>query len=161
MLPMVVLDELGVADMSPEKPIKVLEAELERKSSYSVIVLSNWVMDVLFVLILELIFCSISNWKVVDAAQVNRGILISPDASQHQWSAEIGQTAGRFVNRQIRERVWKDGHQPLADWTFGKHRRRPFLLDSIPSRISSAPFSSPSSSAGWVICAMCAFLNTF
>ena len=61
MLPMVVLDELGVADMSPEKPIKVLQAELERKSSYSVIVLSNWVMDVLFVLILELIFCSISN----------------------------------------------------------------------------------------------------
>ena len=54
MLAMVVLDELGLADMSPEKPIKVLHAELERKSvltsgeeqqsPYSVIALSNWVM---------------------------------------------------------------------------------------------------------------------
>uniref|UniRef100_A0A0P4YE06 AAA+ ATPase domain-containing protein n=2 Tax=Daphnia magna TaxID=35525 RepID=A0A0P4YE06_9CRUS len=65
MLAMVVLDELGLADMSPEKPIKVLHAELERQSvltsgdkqqsPYSVVALSNW---------------------VVDAAQVNRGILI-------------------------------------------------------------------------------------
>ena len=64
-LAMVVLDELGLADLSPEKPIKVLHSELERKavltsgetqqSSYSVVALSNW---------------------VVDAAQVNRGILI-------------------------------------------------------------------------------------
>ena len=59
------LDELGLADLSPEKPIKVLHSELERKavltsgeqqlSPYSVVALSNW---------------------VVDAAQVNRGILI-------------------------------------------------------------------------------------
>lgn len=66
MLAMVVLDELGLADLSPEKPIKVLHSELERKafltsgetqqSPYSVVALSNW---------------------VVDAAQVNRGILIS------------------------------------------------------------------------------------
>ncbi|EFX81259.1 hypothetical protein DAPPUDRAFT_317827 [Daphnia pulex] len=65
MLAMVVLDELGLADMSPEKPIKVLHAELERQSvltsgekqqsPFSVVALSNW---------------------VVDAAQVNRGILI-------------------------------------------------------------------------------------
>ncbi|KAI9554792.1 hypothetical protein GHT06_020069 [Daphnia sinensis] len=65
MLAMVVLDELGLADMSPEKPMKVLHAELERQSvlttgekeqtSYAVVALSNW---------------------VVDAAQVNRGILI-------------------------------------------------------------------------------------
>ena len=49
-----VLDELGLADMSPEKPIKVLHAELERKSvltsgeeqqsPYSVVALSNWVI---------------------------------------------------------------------------------------------------------------------
>ena len=61
-----VLDELGLADLSPEKPIKVLHSELERKavltsgeqqlSPFSVVALSNW---------------------VVDAAQVNRGILIS------------------------------------------------------------------------------------
>ena len=54
-----------MADLSPEKPIKVLHSELERKatltsgeqqlSPYSVVALSNW---------------------VVDAAQVNRGILI-------------------------------------------------------------------------------------
>jgi len=66
MLAMVVLDELGLADLSPEKPIKVLHSELERKavltsgeqqqSPYSVVALSNW---------------------VVDAAQLNRGILIS------------------------------------------------------------------------------------
>ena len=59
------LDELGLADLSPEKPIKVLHSELERKavltsgeqqlSPYSVVALSNW---------------------VVDAAQVNRRILI-------------------------------------------------------------------------------------
>ena len=66
MLSMVVLDELGLADLSPEKPIKVLHSELERmavltsgeqhqQSPYSVVALSNW---------------------VVDAAQVNRGILI-------------------------------------------------------------------------------------
>ncbi|XP_057375006.1 uncharacterized protein LOC130695963 [Daphnia carinata] len=65
MLAMVVLDELGLTDMSPEKPIKVLHSELERQSvltsgekqqsPYSVVALSNW---------------------VVDAAQVNRGILI-------------------------------------------------------------------------------------
>lgn len=55
-----------MADLSPEKPIKVLHSELERKAvltsgeqqllPYSVVALSNW---------------------VVDAAQVNRGILIS------------------------------------------------------------------------------------
>ena len=66
MLAMVVLDELGLADLSPEKPIKVLHSELERKAvltsgeqqqtPYSVVALSNW---------------------VVDAAQLNRGILIS------------------------------------------------------------------------------------
>ena len=50
------LDELGLADLSPEKPIKVLHAELERKavltsgegqqqSPYSVVALSNWVMN--------------------------------------------------------------------------------------------------------------------
>lgn len=55
MLALVVLDELGLADMSPEKPMKVLHAELERKSiltsgneelsPYSVVALSNWVVD--------------------------------------------------------------------------------------------------------------------
>ena len=66
MLPLVVLDELGLADRSPENPVKVLHSELERQSvltsgmkqesAYSVVALSNW---------------------VVDAAQVSRGILIS------------------------------------------------------------------------------------
>ena len=65
MFALVVLDELGLADLAPEKPIKVLHSELERKAvltsgeqqqtPYSVVALSNW---------------------VVDAAQVNRGILI-------------------------------------------------------------------------------------
>jgi hypothetical protein len=55
MLAMVVLDELGLADLSPEKPIKVLHSELERKavltsgdvqqSPYSVVALSNWVIS--------------------------------------------------------------------------------------------------------------------
>jgi hypothetical protein len=55
MLAMVVLDELGLADMSPEIPIKVLHVELERQSfltsgekqqsPYSVVALSNWVVD--------------------------------------------------------------------------------------------------------------------
>ncbi len=55
MLAMVVLDELGLADMSPEKPIIVLHVELERQSfltsgekqqsPYSVVALSNWVVD--------------------------------------------------------------------------------------------------------------------
>ena len=55
MLAMVVLDELGLANLSPEKPIKVLHSELERRavltsgeqqqSSYSVVALSNWVVD--------------------------------------------------------------------------------------------------------------------
>lgn len=54
MLAMVVLDELGLADLSPEKPIKVLHAELERKAfltsgeaqqaTYSVVALSNWMV---------------------------------------------------------------------------------------------------------------------
>ncbi len=66
MLAMVVLDELGLADLSPERPIKVLHSELERnavltsgeqqQSPCSVVALSNW---------------------VVDAAQLNRSILIS------------------------------------------------------------------------------------
>ena len=58
MLALVVLDELGLADLSPEKPIKVLHSELERKSvltsgeetqsPYSVVALSNWVMNQFF-----------------------------------------------------------------------------------------------------------------
>ncbi len=73
MLAMVVLDELGLADLSPEKPIKVLHSELERQavltsgeqnqSPYSVVALSNW---------------------VVDAAQVNRGILISRTKAERE-----------------------------------------------------------------------------
>ena len=91
MLALVVLDELGLADLSPEKPIKVLHSELERKSvltsgeetqsPYSVVALSNWVMNQFFeILNLTLHFCNSWNFviqlKVVDAAQVNRGILI-------------------------------------------------------------------------------------
>jgi len=74
--PLVVLDELGLADLSPDRPIKVLHSELERASNnptenISVIALSNW---------------------VVDAAQVNRGILIrrtnatKEDLSKSAWA---------------------------------------------------------------------------
>ncbi|KAI9554203.1 hypothetical protein GHT06_019475 [Daphnia sinensis] len=99
MLAMVVLDELGLADMSPEKPIKVLHAELERQAvltsgekqqtPFSVVALSNW---------------------VVDAAQVNRGILIlrtQADKKDLLRSAEqlANSLIDKFVKKSERQRI--------------------------------------------------------
>jgi hypothetical protein len=99
MLAMVVLDELGLADMSPEKPIKVLHSELERQSvltsgekqqsPFSVVALSNW---------------------VVDAAQVNRGILIlrtQADKNDLLKSAEQLANAliAKFAKESERDRI--------------------------------------------------------
>jgi len=93
MLAMVVLDELGLADLSPEKPIKVLHSELERKavltsgeqqqSPYSVVALSNW---------------------VVDAAQVNRGILISrSQANTNDLKDSASQLAESLIRKYVDE----------------------------------------------------------
>ena len=101
MLAMVVLDELGLADLSPEKPIKVLHHELERKavltsgesqqSNYSVVALSNW---------------------LVDAAQLNRGILISRTAANHKDLLESAKQLatsliGKFIRKDDVERADK------------------------------------------------------
>jgi len=86
---MIVLDEIGLADLSPEKPIKVLHSELERKavltsgehqqSPYSVVALSNW---------------------VIDAAQVNRGILISrTKAIKNDLQNSARELAEALINR--------------------------------------------------------------
>lgn len=78
--------------MSPEKPIKILHSELERKSvltsgeqlsHYSVVALSNW---------------------VVDAAQVNRGILITrTEANQEDLLKSALQLAESLVNRYVQQ----------------------------------------------------------
>ena len=127
MLAMVVLDELGLADMSPEKPIKVLHAELERKSvltsgeeqqsPYSVIALSNWVMH------LNTIFSNSSinilifpNFKVVDAAQVNRGILISrTQASTDDLLKSAEQLADPLIAKYVKDSERKRMNDLMAE----------------------------------------------
>lgn len=96
MLAMVVLDELGLADLSPEKPIKVLHSELERKatltsgeqqqSTYSVVALSNW---------------------VVDAAQVNRGILI---CRTQAGKMDLINSATQLAESLIRKYIGENAH---------------------------------------------------
>jgi E3 ubiquitin-protein ligase RNF213 len=105
---MVVLDELGLADLSPEKPIKVLHSELERKavltsgetqqSSYSVVALSNW---------------------VVDAAQVNRGILIQRQKAKGEdlfkSAKELAETLIMKYANESRAAAIKDKLAPSLD----------------------------------------------
>ena len=101
MLGMVVLDELGLADLSPEKPIKVLHSALERKSvltygeteesSYSVVALSSW---------------------TVDAAQVNRGILINRKMSNRK---DLWETASELTKSIIIKR-FGEGTEQSEDW---------------------------------------------
>ena len=113
MLVMVVLDELGLADMSPEKPIKVLHAELERQSvltsgekqqsPFSVVALSNW---------------------VVDAAQVNRGILIlRKQADKKDLLASAEQLADSLIAKFAKESERK--------------RIRRMLIESLESVVST------------------------
>ena len=92
---MVFFDEMGLAEHSPNNPLKVLHSELERENTMKKKKYDKIDDKVAFV--------GISNWKL-DASKMNRGIFISiPDQSEED-AKNTALTIGKSYNEFLAEK---------------------------------------------------------
>lgn len=104
LLPVIIFDEIGLAELSPHNPLKVLHAELEiEKNRYGFVGLSNWRLD---------------------ASKMNRALYVSvPDPSIEDLQ-KTGQTIDQFssIDRNIincLSRAYHELYQYLKENYFG------------------------------------------
>ena len=87
-IPMIYFDEMGLAENSPNNPLKVIHSELE----YDQMERNK-----------KIAFVGISNW-VLDAAKMNRGISISIPEPDEEDNKETALTIGKSYNEIIAEK---------------------------------------------------------
>ena len=113
-IPLIFLDEMGLAEHSPNNPLKVIHSELEYDQNEG----DN-----------QLAFIGISNWAL-DAAKMNRGISISipePDEEDNKLTAL---TIGESYNNSL-ELDYKEIYEKLgsAYYEYKKYLRTKHNLD--------------------------------